>query len=379
MLRNPYKHIVTSLLLFVSLLFISTLISSKAEAACALPAPTTAAGYESLLKSANKDGRWYHGDYGQSIAIPNGRVLWLFSDTTSGSLGPNGELNWGDHMIHNSALVTEGGCSTVLTGPNTAQGKATDWIPIGARDIPNLDDYYWLNNPFIDGQYLRIFLLHMYNDANGFHTIGSDIATFNSSGTLLSVLPTPGSNNGEMGIWWGAGVVKSGNYTYIFGAQNRREYLVFGHYYYLARVPNGQVTIPTSWRYWNGSSWVTNQANAQYVMSGNGGVGSSATVYPKSSGGYILVGKKEDAFGEDLVAYTAPALTGPWTEQQPHLVSPIPNVDESAGEVTYLGLAHPHISLASGNLLVSWNFNSYSPSFLGDPRYGVYFAEAVKP
>lgn len=379
MIIKQYKQISVSLFLLIGFFVFSSILSSKVEAACALPSPTTAAGYENLLHNATKNGRWYHGDYGQSIAIPNGRNLWLFSDTVSGTVDPNGTQNWGDQMIHNSALVTENGCSTVLVGPNNAQGKATDWIPMGSRDVPNLDDYYWLNNPFIDGQYLRIFLLHMYNDANGFHVIGSDIATLNSAGTLVNVLSTPGSNNGEMGIWWGAGVVKEGSYTYIFGAQNKREYLVFGHYYYLARVPNGQVTTPSAWRYWNGSSWVTNQANAQFVMSGNGGVGSSATVYQKGPGSYVLIGKKEDVWGTDVAAWTAPALTGPWTEKQPHLVAPIPNVDASAGEVTYLGLAHPQIVLPSGNLLVSWNFNSNAASFLGSPRYGVYFAEVAKP
>jgi hypothetical protein len=372
-----FKGLISFVLL--SILFIAT---PQAEAACSLPAPTTAAAYETLLRNTPINGRWYHGDGGLSVQLPNGKKLWIFGDTFSGTV-TNGTQNWGDQFVHNSALLQEKGCVSVITGSTNAAGKPTDWLkPTGALDYPNMDDYYWINTPYMDGNNLQIFLLHMYNDANGFHIIGSDIATFNVSGstpTLVSIKPTPGSKNYDSAPWWGAAFIRDNSYTYIYGSLNKHELWVFGHHYYLARVPNGQVTTPSQWRYWTGSTWSSNQADVQPIIDGTAGLGAAATIYQKPNGENVLISKKFDAFGTDLVAWKTPYFTN-WTEQAPPLIAPIPNVDTNAQEKTYLGLAHAHAALAvSNNLLVSWSLNSDAANFFGSPRYGIYFSEVPKP
>jgi hypothetical protein len=356
-----------------------TTTTAPAQAACSQPTPTDATSYQRLLHGP-VNGRWYGGDSGQSVALFGGRELWVFGDTPSGIVDAGGGSVRADRFTHNSALLVEGGCASVLLGPNDAQGKPTDWVKVPpALEVPGVDDYYWSNTPFLDGTYLRMFLLHEYNDANGFHPIGADLATFSlSTGTpqLVAVQKTPGARAYENSPMWGAAVVQTANYTYIFGSLNKHEFLVFGNYYSVARVPRGQVTLNSAWRYWNGSSWVSNQAAAVAVMSGDGGVGTSASVYASGSG-YVLVGKQHDAFGTDLVAWRSTSLTGPWVEQQPHLLAPIPDVQ--AGEYTYLGLAHREIPMASGKLLVSWSLNNTDPSAFGLPRNGVYLAEVDGP
>jgi hypothetical protein len=356
----------------------TALVPTASAATCSKPAPTTAQGYQDVIRGPI-NGKQYAADAGESVLLPDGKRLWVFGDTLIADAGqPRG-----NKFINNSAILVNKGCATSLTGtPDPVTGNPTSWVkPSALTDTPGVTDYYWSSTPYMDGSYLRMFLEHEYNADGTFHPIGSDIATFslvNGTPQLVSVSKTPSSTAGENGPTWGASVYRDSTYTYIMGSWNKHETWVFGQYYYLARVPNGQVTTQSKWRFWDGSSWATDQAASQPIISGNAGLGSNATLY-KEGGKYIIVGKKYDVFGTDLTYWSSPSLTGPWTEAATPLVAPIPNVNSDAGEITYLGLGHPHATLASGKLLVSWSLNSTDPAFFGDMRYGVYFAEVPRP
>jgi hypothetical protein len=368
---------VVALLLSGAMVFYA---SEKAQSACNVPAPTTAAGYQQLIRGP-VNGKIYRGDLGRSITLPNGKILWVFGDTLIGTAGASRLTS----IVNNSALLTEKGCITALTGPLDKNGKETSWIkPTALTDTPGVNDYYWSSTPWMDGSTPRMFLSHMYNDASGFHTIGNDLVTFtmvNGVPKVASIVKTPGSANGETAPSWGSGVFRDKNYTYIFGNRNKNETWVFGHYYYLARVPNGQVIIPSAWRFWNGTTWVKNQAEVAAIIPGGVGVGSGITVYQKSANEYMMITKKYDLIGTDMIALKAPALTGPWTEVTPALLAPVPPLEPpmTDEDYTYLGLAHPQIVLPSGKLLVIWSLASWDISTFGDPRTGVYFSEVTKP
>lgn len=378
--KTLFIHL-TGLTLFLSVLVSGFFIFSSARpanSACSKPVPTTAAAWEKLLRDPI-NGKWYHGDGGFSLKLPNGKIMWVFGDTfiaTSGATKSN-------LLINNTALLTEKGCITAITGP-VVNGKETSWLkPNSTTDIPNLEDYYWPSTPFMDGSTLRMFLLHMYNDNNGFHVIGTDLATFSlSTGQprLTSIVKTVGSASYDATPWWGAAVISTGGYNYIFGALDKHEYLVFGKYYYLARVPVGQTTNQSAWRYWNGSSWGTNAAAAQPVIKGETGLGTNASLYKKSNGEFVIIYKKYDAFGKDIYALKSRSLTGPWTDTSA-LLSPIPMPSPSISERddTYLGVGHPWLPLSTGKLLVSWSLNFTGWEAFGDHRYGIYFAEVPQP
>lgn len=365
-------------LIIISLGLLNVGIGGSAHAASCLPAaPNTPAQYENVLKQPI-DGTWYRGDSGQSVVLPNGKTLYVFGDTI---MGP-ASATWANGAIHNSAILVTGGCATALTGPRDANGKATDWMKVpAALDVPNVSDYYWASTPYMDGSTLRMFLLHEYNDANGFHAIGSDIATFSlTTGTpvLKSIKATP-SSRATAGPVWGAAVVRDASYTYIYGSRYKGEFLTFGHHYYVARVANNSdETVLSNWRYWNGASWSTNQTSAAEIISGVNGPGTDGTAF-SIGGTYMLISKANDMLGSSLNYWTAPTPAGPWQAGTAPLISPIPNVNAAGGELTYLGLAHPGQPLASGKLLVSWSLNSSDAAFFGNPRYGVYFSEVDIP
>lgn len=344
---------------------------------CSTPAPTTAAGYETLIRGA-MNGRWYHGDFGGSVMLPNGKTLWVFGDTIIGDAA----AQKGNAAIHNSAILVDKGCASILSG-TLPDGKDTAWVnPPASMDVPDKDDYYWLNTPFMDGTTLRAFLGHLYNDADGFHPIGADLATYtieNGVPKLSSVVETPGSASYGLTPVWGAGVISDGGYNYILGSMSKNEPLVFGHYYYVARVPVGSTTDKSAWEFWNGSSWVTNQTEVTPIINGVAGLAAGVTIYKNAAGEFVIISKKADSFGTDLVAWKATTITGPWTEVTPPLMSPVPQPNYTTQDYTYLGLGHPWINLSSGKMLVSWSLGSNDASFFGDSRYGVYFSEVDKP
>lgn len=347
------------------------------QSACSKPAPTTASGYQQLLRG-DINGKWYHGDAGQSVQLPDGRVLWTYGDTWVGAAGQSR----GSTFVNNTALLTDKGCITPITGP-IASGKETTWIlPNAQTDTPNLTDYYWPNTPFMDGSTLRVFLSHMYNDSSGFHPIGIDLASFDVSGpkpVLQSLVKTSASAAGTTTPLWGGLVLTSGPHHYIFGSVNKSEQYVLGHYQYLARVAIGKVASQADWQYWNGSSWVNNQSAAVAIIPGTHGIGVGASGYIKPNGEIIIVGKKYDNLGTDLVAWRANSITGPYSEVTPALQAPVPPANFTSKDMTYAGLAHPWAPMASGKLLISISRNSEDLAFFGDTRYGNYFYEVNKP
>lgn len=353
-------------------------VQFKQSSTCNKPTPTTASAYEQLLRG-NINGKWYHGDAGQSVKLPDGRVLWTYGDTWVGAAGQTR----GSTFVNNTGLLTDAGCITPITGP-IAGGKETTWItPNAQTDTPGLTDYYWPNTPFMDGSVLRLFLSHMYSDNSGFHPIGIDLATFTltSNGPVLqSVTKTPASAAGTTSpLWGGAVITKSDGFHYIFGSVNKNEQYVLGHYQYLARVQVGQVGNQSSWQYWNGSGWVSNQSAAVAIIPGVAGIGVGHSAYTKANGETVIVTKKYDNLGTDIYAWKAANITGPYTERQPALLAPIPRVNFTNKDLTYAALAHPHAQLSSGKLLVSYSRNSEELSFFGDIRYGNYFVELAQP
>lgn len=344
---------------------------------CSKPTPRTASAYEQVLRG-DINGKWYHGDAGQSVLLSNGKNLWVYGDTLIAAAGQARS----SLLINNSAIMTDGGCAVAITGP-TVNGKETTWItPTALTDTPNVTDYYWPNTPFMDGSTLRLFLSHMYSDSSGFHPIGIDLASFDlSSGkpVLQSIVKTPASSAGTATPLWGGLVLSSGGYNYIFGSINKNETYILGHYQYLARVATGKATSQADWQYWNGSTWVANQSSAQAIIPGIAGIGVGASGYIKPNGEVVIVAKKYDNLGTDLFAWKAPQITGPYTEKSPALLAPIPPANFTAKDTTYAGLAHPQAVMASGKLLISFSRNSDDLAFFGDGRYGNYFAEVAQP
>lgn len=106
---------------------------------CAVPAPTTADGYRAMFAKVDP-GVWGAGDTALSVPMPDGRSVWLYSDTAAGS----DPQHW-TRFVHSTAIVQTGGCLRVSRA--------------GAQVLPNEADgrFYWIDSASaLDASHLRV-------------------------------------------------------------------------------------------------------------------------------------------------------------------------------------------------------------------------------
>jgi hypothetical protein len=147
---------------------------------------------------------------------------------------------------------------------------------------------------------------------------------------------------------------------------------------YLARVPTTNVESISSWTFWNGSSWDTQETNAAVVI--NNSV-DNVRLY---KGNWVAVSKPYGTIGNTTYAYVASKPQGPYSSQ--FLFGDPTNDIQGIGTTTNQATSvleyyysaspavHPEYSLTSSNLLVSIGYedaNSY--------QYYIPDAQLYKP
>jgi hypothetical protein len=305
--------------------------------ACNRPTPTTAAGWKATF--GRLGGKLAIGDQSTSLRLPDGRTMWLFDDTIQGTLTKSGGVkNW--RMPHSTIGLTERGCASIHTGPS---GRSV--IP-EARD----GDYYWPQSAVVDGGKLYIFSMRIKPVQESFAGTGMELAEMRYAHggvpSFARMHRTPATMTPETAVQWGVSTTKDAGYTYVYGTRKVAKPSVFGRAMYVARVPAGQLTRLSSWRYWNGTTWAT--SGAKEIHPAVGGVSTSVSAH-KLAGRWVIVTKKDDFLGEHAIALSGPTPAGPFTEHV--LVRTPSNVD--TGDVTYSVMAHPHLPTRSGKLLIS--------------------------
>lgn len=321
--------------------------TKRTASTCTKPMPDTAAGWEQAFRDLG--GQYAFGDQGTSVALPDGRQLFMLGDTVQGTLTPTGGVtNW--TMPHSTFVLADQGCLTIHKTTN--QGM-----------IPNASngDYYWPASAVVSNGKLYVFA-HRIRAGNGTFSVIDKVLTEFTLPTggvptfkkhLFSVKTATSAEP----ILWGAGSFVKDGYAYIYGNKVVHGTWVWGRDVHVARVPVGQVATKSSWRYWNGSSWGTNAAAAATTHPALNGIGSSISPYfDNATGKYVLVGKKNDMLGAEIVALTSPNPYGPWAEQVLHL-HPYNN-----GNSSYSPMAHPQIPMASGKTFITYSRNHTSGS-----------------
>jgi hypothetical protein len=307
-------------------------------AACTAPAPTTAAGYQAMFDGKHDD-TWAGGDQAASVALPDGRELWLFGDTLRGG-----------QMVHSSALLQEGGCLQAL--------------PAAAELIPSRADgqWYWPQSATVLGRQLLVFCARVARTGTGafdFRPTGTDLAVFDLTGgtpRFARVLATPSSDVPETQFAYGAATVREGRWLYVWGS--RRLPGAFGRQVAVARVAAGAVDGP--WQFWTGSSWSDDRSAARPVADR----WSTAFSIWRDGDGLHSLTKQDDVYGHAVVLGTAASPAAAFRE---HPVLEAPS-DVPHDVLLYSALAHPEIRLADGRLLVTVCRNSSDLSrVLADP------------
>src|SRR4051812_10247164 len=314
---------------------------------------------------ATRTDDWTGGDGTHSVRLPDGRVLWLFSDTYLGRVhgppNPVGEsYAWRDTsapLVRNSAVVMDAGghLRSTLPAPLFPDPAPGRWRwPVAARVEPR--------SPGSSEQVVRV-LLWMREAGRSPWIYGvptaTEVATLSLPSLRVesvvkvldqSLVPDPSRR-----ILFGTTMVESGGWTYVFGGDDGQAASRPASSAYVARVPEGRLGEPSAWRYWNGSGWGFRPQALRGAK-----VGSAFSVVPVD-GTYVLFTMASGTAGLTTVtSYWACSPSGPWHGPTKRFSPALP----TAGTAAYTPRAQPAVSGSAsgagggdGRLVLSYDVN----------------------
>lgn len=303
---------------------------------------------------AQLDHGWVGGDGTWSVALPDGRTLWLFGDTFVGEMLDPTTRAPGWSAVHNSMVVQEGPCATTLLEGTPQEPEALLSVD------PGDDRWLWPAAPTLVGGQLRVFYTHVRRTGPGvwdFAVIGTQLATFSLPDLRVTGVRAVSA---PAGVHYGAALADSGDWTYIYGVGGG----AWNHDLHVARVPRGQLDAPWSFRTADG--WSDDPADSVTLLSA---VANQLTVLPSPSGGWTLV-TQDALLGRQVTAYHATDPAGPWAGAA--VVATVP--DPGPAAYTYNALVHPQFADPAdpGARLLSYNVNgdaAWTDGLLYRPRF----------
>ncbi len=311
-------------------------------------------------KFRRTDG-WVGGDGAYSIPISPTRAVWLFGDTWVGSV--RGGKRVGVAMVNNSAAVQDGrGDDAKLTFAvrRGANGKPEAiFAPSDGRG------WFWPLSGAHHGGKLYLFLAQM-EKAPGPAAFG-----FKQVGQWLGVVANPADDPTawkltqhklpwaefakDHSLSFGSAALAAGEFLYVYGTEEHRRTGEFpNRQMVLARAPAGKLADFKAWRFLTADGWQAEPKALKPLADG------LATEYSVSS----LPGLKRYAvvytelgMSDRVVGRFAAAPEGPWSA--PVLLYRCPEMKRDKKAFCYAGKAHPHLTAAGNELVVSYCVNSF--------------------
>jgi hypothetical protein len=290
---------------------------------------------------------WTGGDSTYSVRLPDGRIVWLFSDTFLGPLARDGSRPANAKLVNNSFVVQNGDHLDTVVGGTPAD-------PAGLMPPPATGEWYWVGDgQVVDGQ-LQVAFQRYRRFGNGFwqFTVDSNVVAMfapDKLGAPASVDPLPSLSH----VAWGAAILpasRSGDgYTYIYGMGGAP----IGRAMRVARV-RGDDLRDRPWWYYTPSGWTQNENAATDVLTS---VANEYSVTPWR-GQFLLV--TQAGLSGSIDALTSCTPWGPFTNRTPLYRMPEPGATGTYHDAHVFGYnAHVHAELSSGNtFLVSYNVHN---------------------
>ncbi|MFD5495155.1 DUF4185 domain-containing protein [Streptomyces sp. NPDC001812] len=310
---------------------------------------------------------WTGGDGTHSVRLPDGRLLWLFSDTYLGHVygppNPVGESHaWRDPatpLVRNSAvLMRDGRLETTLPAPLFPDPAPDQWRwPVAARVEPR--------SPGSAERVVRVALwVRTAGQSPWIYGVptATEVATLSLPElrleSVVEVLDQRSVPDPSRRVLFGTTLVEEDGWTYVFGGDDGRAVSRGASHAYVARVVEGGLADPAAWEYWDGSAWQT-RARPRPVL-GDGhrtGVGSAFSVV-RDDGRYVLFTMAAGVEGLTTVAsYWSCSPAGPWHGPGKEFAPALPH----GGTGAYNPQAHPELS-DDGRLVLSYDVNLLEPS-----------------
>ena len=282
---------------------------------------------------------WIGGDSTYSVQLPDGRTLWLFSDSFIGEVSGSGTPAPGMAMVHN-AVVAEDDSGRLST--RTAEGPESFFAD------PSEDSYYWVQDAAVEGDELIVFLsLTNTVGEQGFAWDHNAIARVSLPDLKVTEIIDPGSSSSDH-VAWGAGVLSTPSHTYIYGIEDLED----TKHLHLARAPAGNLADRSRWEYRTTDGWTSDVSRSARLTDG---VANELSVSPYRDGYLMISSDTSKPFSPKINAWTSCSPAGPWKDPQTIYETPESGVGQ---HFTYNAHGHPEIS-DDGTLLISYNVNTF--------------------
>jgi hypothetical protein len=290
------------------------------------------------------------GDGMYSIALPDGRSIFLMGDSWLGEVINGQRSTSGNHMYRNTYIVWDEGKVSAIAdanGPNTSGA-----VPPGVTN--ESQKWYWPGHGFVVGDRLYIFQTLMYQGADGMwgfmyettHILEYKLPEIELVRTQQ--IPFRGSTD----IHYGMAALNDGAYLYIYAQVD-----VENDIDPIAEVLAARTTeskLYTEWEYYTGTGWSANPGDAA-KLSGLASVpiSSQFNVF-KLRDKYVLLAQNKAFNSSEIYTFVSDTPVGPWRNKK--LIfrtyeQTIPNM------LTYNAMAHPQFE-RDGMILVSYNVNT---------------------
>ncbi|MGV9453479.1 DUF4185 domain-containing protein [Streptomyces sp. NPDC003635] len=311
---------------------------------------------------ASRTDDWTGGDGTHSVRLPDGRLLWLFSDTYLGHVygppNPVGEsYAWRDAgapMVRNSGVVMrDRRLESTLPAPLFGDPAPGQWRwPVGARVEPR--------SPGSSDRVLRVVLwVRTTGQAPWIYGVptATEVATLSLPElrveSVVKVFDQQQVADPARRVLFGTTLVERGGWTYVFGGDDRQAASRPVSRAYVARVPEGGLADPAAWEYWDGKEWAAGVRPGAVLGDGRRtGVGSAFSVV-REGGTYVLFTMAAGSAGLTTVtSYWACSPTGPWHGPARTFSPALPDGQVAA----YNPQTHPELS-DEGRLVLSYDVN----------------------
>lgn len=306
------------------------------------------------------------GDGMYSIALPDGRSIFLMGDSYVGKV-TNGKRSTSDHMYRNTYNVYDNGKTTAIYAANGGTTSAA--VPEGVTDEGN--KWYWPGHGYVIEDNLYIFQFLMYQGvagAWGFMYETTHILQY-SLPDLKFVsdkrIPFYGADN----IHYGAAALNDGDYQYIYAQVDIENDIDPVTEVHVARTTESGMF--TDWEYWNGTSWTTNSAEAAALAGLSSVAVSSQFNVVKLRGKYILFTSAKNWNSRQIYTFVSDTPYGPWTNKK--LIYELPELAQS-NWYSYNAMVHPQFE-RNGMILASYcvNTDTFSEQFSNVASYRPLF------
>ncbi|HEY9411291.1 MAG TPA: hypothetical protein VIP77_17060 [Jiangellaceae bacterium] len=311
---------------------------------------------------------WSGADGTYSVALPDGRVLWIFSDTMVGSVHPDGSrppLGTEPGMTampRNALVIQEGERLTTVNG--SPGGRPANVVESHWAFPEHPGAVMWAGDAHVhDGRVEIVYRLYVDDRYSG-----AAVAEFALDDLESPRYCTPLETSSR--TTWGSALHHDGEYAYVYGTED----LTTEKHLRVART-SGSLVEP--WEFYaGGNQWSQHEDDGVRVLSG---VANEFSVSPVGDSLLLVTHDNSEAMSPNIVGYAAASPVGPFVDKT--ILYSTPEHGPTGryglpGVYTYNAHAHPHVDRGRGRLVVSYNVNSTGSRMVGSEAMNDVEADA---